>query len=240
MIKRLRGAALAGVLLLPAAAPAGDVQVPTRELDDWEQWEPLSLPGVDSPTAYSPVTEDGRSAVRSQSRCSASAFARSLKGVDLSLTPILRWSWKIETPLAARDERVKAGDDFAARVYVMFRFEPERASWTARARHRIGRLLYGREVPGSALNYVWSANEPAGTSWDNPFTADSKMISMGRAESGAWRSHQVDLVRDYRERFGAPAPEPLALAIMTDADNSCSEAGALFASFELLPRVEGE
>jgi len=238
--ERLCGAALAGVLLLPAAAPAEDAQVPAPELGDWEQWQPLSLPRVDEATVYTPVTEGGRSAVRSESRCSASALARSLEGADLSITPILRWSWKIERALAARDERAKAGDDFAARVYVMFRFRPDRASWTARARHRIGRLLYGRDVPGNALNYVWSTREPAGASWDNPFTADSKMISMGPAPSARWRSHEVDLVSDYRDRFGAEPPEPLALAIMTDADNSCSEAGAWFASFALLPRAESE
>ena len=236
MTEFLPVAALLGVLLRPSATPAGDAQLVARDLADWERWQALALPRVDAATVYTPVTVDGRSAVRSQSRCSASALARSLEGVDLSKTPILRWSWKIETPLDARDERVKSGDDFAARVYVMFRFRPDEASWIARARHRLARLLYGREVPGNTLNYVWSTREPAGASWDNPFAPESRMISMGPAESGAWRSHEVDVLRDHREHFGAEPPAPLGLAIMTDADNGCSEAGALFAAFELGPR----
>ena len=233
-------AALLGVLLLPAATPAEDAQLVAQDLADWERWEALALPRVDAATVYTHVTADGRSAVRSESRCSASALARPLEGVDLSLTPILRWSWRVETPLEAHDERVKGGDDFAARVYVMFRFLPEEASWTARARHRLARLLYRREAPGNALNYVWSTREPAGASWDNPFAPESRMISMGPAESGVWRSHEVDVARDYRAHFAGEPPALLGLAIMTDADNRCSEAGALFAAFELAPREERE
>jgi hypothetical protein len=206
---------------------------PAARLAGWEHWEPLSLPRVDRATEYFVVEERGRSAMRADARCSASALAVSLHGVDLRTTPLLRWSWRVETGLEPHDERSRAGDDFAARVYVMFPFEPEHASWLERARHRVASALYGRELPGHALNYVWSSREPAGARWDNPSTDASRMIVVGSGELREWQTNEVDLLRDYRERFGREPPAPLGLAIMTDSDNTCADAAALFASFEL-------
>ncbi len=207
---------------------------------DFGAWQPLPLPGVETRTVYESDTEDGRSVVRSDSRCSASALAVPLERVDLEATPLLRWSWKIEQPLAPREERVKAGDDFAARVYLTFRFDPRGASWGERLRNRIGRSIYGREVPGRALNYVWTSSEPAGESWDNPFAPASKMISLGSGPLPEWRSQEVNVVRDYQRFFEGDLAQPLGLAIMTDSDNSCSRASAWFADFAFAPAPAAE
>ena len=56
--------------------------------------------------------------------------------------------------------------------------------------------LYGREMPGSALNYVWSSREARGARWDNPFSADSKMISVGAGQLGEWITEEVDVWAD--------------------------------------------
>ena len=160
--------------------------------------------------------------------------------MNLSETPRLRWEWKIERGLDPHDERVKAGDDFAARVYVMFRFDPDRASWRERLQNKLGGLLYGRDVPGRALNYVWSSTEAAGETWDNPFAPASKMISTGSGTLADWQSAEVDVLRDYRALFDDEPPRPLGLAIMTDSDNTCSEAVAYFARFEFRPVVDAE
>jgi len=222
------------------AAVASAAELPTWQ--GWSRWEPLKLPGVDTQTQYTQVQIDGRDAFRSESRCSASALAVPLAEMNLFETPRLRWEWKIGQGLDVHDERVKAGDDFAARVYVMFRFDPDRASWRERLQNKLGGLLYGRDVPGRALNYVWSSSEAAGESWDNPFAKASKMISMGFGPLPDWQSVEVDVLRDYRTLFGDEPPRPLGLAIMTDSDNTCSEAVAYFARFEFrsAAAVEGE
>lgn len=230
-MRGLRRLAL-GALLLPASALGGERALPAP---GGEAWEPLALPKVERATSYEPVTVDGRAAVRSRSDCSASALVLPLADVDLESHPRLRWRWRVERSPHVDDERVREGDDFAARVYVIFPFEPEHASFLARMRQRLGRALYGDRVPGSALNYVWSS-QPAGSTWDNPFAASSKMVSLGDGPLGEWRAEDVDVRADFERLFGRPPPRPSGLALMTDSDNSCQAAEALFADFRLAER----
>ena len=233
----IRGTTVCAVLFLVGAAAAVD---DSGHWAAWSRWEPLALPWGDAETEYATVRDGKREAMRAESRCSASALAVPLDGIDLREWPILRWSWKVEQPLARRDERAKSGDDFAARVYVMFRFDPDRATWSERVRHRLGSALFGRDLPWTALNYVWTTGEPPGQRWDNPFSGSSKMISLGAGLLPDWRREEVDVLRDYEQAFGREPPDLLALAIMTDADNTCSHAVALFVDFEWAPRAAAE
>ena len=120
-----------------------------------------------------------------------------------------------------------------------FAFAPERASLWERARRRLGTVLYGEDLPGSALNYVWTRGEPAGATWRNPFVSSSAMLSLGEGALEAWRVEEVDLLADYARLFGAEAPAPLFLALMTDTDGTCGEARASYADFRLLSREVG-
>jgi hypothetical protein len=174
-----------------AAASASEVALPAP---GGPAWQPLEFSKIPRHTRYELVDAGG--ALRADSQCAASGLLLPLDAVDLRATPRLRWRWKVEKPIGATlDERSKSGDDFAARVYVAFAFEPERAGVWERARRRLGAALYGEDLPGSALNYVWSRGE-----------------------------------------FGAEAPVPLFLALMTDTDGTCAEARAFYADFRLLAR----
>jgi len=175
-------------------------------------------------------------AVLAESRCAASALVYPLAGLDVARTPVLHWRWKIVHPLQVEDERRRRGDDFAARVYVMFDFEPARASFWDRMQRALATKLYGAELPGNALNYVWTAGQPRGARWDNPFTDAVKMISLGRGQLRDWREERVDVAADYGSSFGTPPPAATALAVMTDADNSCQQATAAFADFGFASR----
>ncbi len=199
-------------------------------------WRPLELPKVERKTDYEVVTRGGAAVLRAVSQCSASALAHPLDRVDLGRTPRLRWRWKIEAALDIPDERSKAGDDFAARIYVMFRFDPARASLWERWRHRLATRRYGELVPGDAINYVWTSGLEAGTRWDNPYTEASKMVSLGRGPLPDWRTEEVDVAADYATLFGRSPPRMLALAVMSDSDNSCGRAVAYFADFAFAAR----
>lgn len=127
--------------------------------------------------------------------------------VDLSRTPILRWSWKIEKPYTGIDENTKAGDDFPVRVYVV-----------------VERGFFG--LTTKALNYVWAAKNPVGTSWPNPFTSQAQMLAVnsGAADAGKWISHRRNVRDDLKAAFGEDFTEIHAVAIMTDGDNSGQQA----------------
>lgn len=220
---------LAGLALLAVRhVSAQEVVLPAPGTDGWR---PLLLPRVDRTTTYVPFEVEGVRGVRSKSRCSASALVLPLDDVDLGRTPRLSWRWRVLEALSIEDERVKSGDDFAARVYVTFPFVREGAGVWERMRRRLAESLFGDQVPGSALNYVWSSSEPAGATWDNPFVAQSKMISLGPGPVGRWRDAEIDLRADYLALFGREPPKPSGIAIMTDSDNSCGRASAEFAAF---------
>lgn len=204
-----------------------------------EGWEPFRFPGISAHTLYRPISIEGRLAIHAESHCSASALLYRLEKIDLHRTPLLRWEWKVEQGLDIVDHRVKAGDDFAARVYVLFEIEPERLSAWERVRRRLASALFRVDLPGSAINYVWSSREPAGARWRNPYTAWSLMISLGAGPLGSWRSEEVDVLADYQAMFSSP-PRVLALALMSDSDDSCQQASATLAHFRFASRTEGE
>jgi hypothetical protein len=172
--------------------------------------------------------------VHAESTCAASALYLPLTNIDLSQTPRLHWRWKVTDALHVADERVKAGDDFAARVYVMFGFDAAHASMFERVWHGVATKLYGREVPGTAIDYVWSSAQPLGTEWDSPYTADVKMVSRGHGPLLEWTDETINLAADYQAYFGS-APPPLAgIGLMTDTDNTCGHAVADYADFRFI------
>lgn len=231
----MRAAALAPVVALGLAcappARAADVGLSTPGTNGWR---PLEFPKISRHTTYTVVNRDGVDAVQAHADCSASALYVPISTVDLERTPRLQWRWRIEAGLRPTNERVKAGDDFAVRVYVMFQFDAEHASLWERARHALSTKLYGDSVPGNLISYVWSTREPAGATWDNPFNSAAKMVSLGTGPLARWRTETVDVATDYRRLFGHEPPPLLAVAVMTDTDNTCQKATAYYADFKFL------
>jgi hypothetical protein len=228
-----RGCAIGLLTTLASAAAAQEVAIPAPGT---EAWQPLAFPKIERRTRYSVASEDGGPLVRAESECSASGLLYPLRGVELVKTPLLRWRWRIEEGLAPTDERAKAGDDFAARVYVTFVFEPERASLVERAAHWLASAVYGESVPGTSLTYVWTSQEPVGARWPNPYAASSQMIATASGATPGWRDAEVDLLADYERSFSRPAPAPFFLALMTDTDDRCARARASYADFRFAPR----
>ncbi|MEN8158905.1 MAG: DUF3047 domain-containing protein [Myxococcota bacterium] len=233
---------LAPALLLASAA-AGEEPVQsalgqerTLPAPGLAPWQALAFPRIERQTRYTADDEQGRPVLYAESECSASGLLLPLEDADLAATPRLRWRWRVDESPAPADERSRAGDDFAARVYVSFVFEPEHATLLERARRRLAATLYGETLPGTSLTYVWSAHEPVGAHWPNPFTEASRMRVATSGPAGTWTPVEVDLLEDYERAFGRPAPAPLFLALMTDSDNGCSRARAGYADFRLAPR----
>jgi len=225
-------------LLLSLAASAAAQELPIAA-PGTAGWQPLAFPKIERHTRYTTAHEDGAGVLHAESECSASGLLHALRDVALERTPLLRWRWRVDEDLAPADERSKSGDDFAARVYVTFAFEPEHASLLERAARRLGAAVYGEQMPGTSLTYVWASREPAGARWPNPFTASSQMIAAASGPASGWRDVEVDLLADYERSFAHPAPAPLFLALMTDSDNRCLRARASYADFRFAPRRRG-
>lgn len=195
-------------LLLGTAARAQTLPVgefSAGRLDDWQTQV------FEGETDYRIAQdEDGRTALRAVSEAAASGLYREIT-VDLTETPRLRWSWKVDNILEGVDERTKAGDDFPARVYVVVS----------------GGALFWRT---RSLVYVWSSHQPAGTLWDNPFTGNAKHIAVrsGPDQLGRWLEEKRNLREDWRRAFGEDLDRIDGVAIMTDTDNSGLSASAWY------------
>lgn len=173
-----------------------------------DNWETESFSGA---TQYRLQSLSGRGTVLSaSSKASASGLFHKID-IDLNTTPYLHWSWKIDNLIPGADERSKDGDDYPARIYVVFS----------------GGLFFWKT---RAINYVWSSNQPVGSEWPNAYTANARMIAVrtGADELGEWRSEARDVRADYRRLFGAEPGRVAAVALMTDTDNTALSARAWY------------
>jgi hypothetical protein len=192
-------------------------------------WKPLAFSGIDARTEYSLVEDAGRVVVRSESRASASGLLREIE-IDPAVYPVVEWRWRVANVLEKGDVTRKSGDDYPARLYITFGYDPEQASLLQRVRYETLRLLYGEYPPVAALNYIWASRAPAGTLAPNPYTQQTQMIVVesGAAFVGEWRVERRNLAEDYRRAFGREAPRISGVAIMSDTDDTEESAVAWF------------
>jgi hypothetical protein len=199
-------------------------------------WEPLTFKKVERHTRYSVLEQDGRFVVKAEARASASGLIRRLD-LDPQSVSVLRWSWKVENLLDKADIARKQGDDYPARIYVTFVYDPSKASVGQRMRYEAARLIYGQYPPHAGLNYVWDGKAVAGSIRLNAYTARVRMIVVesGAARLGQWVAYERDILEDYRRAFGAEPPRISGVAIMTDADDTGGAAIAYYGDVSLTP-----
>lgn len=150
--------------------------------------------------------------------------------VDLAKTPLLCWQWKIKSSVAKADLSTKAGDDYAARLYVFYDVPAKQLALSDRVKIKLAKSLYGAEIPTAALNYVWDNKHAIGTMRANAYTDRTRLIVLqsGNSKAGQWQREIRDVRQDYLAAFGSPAPDVVGLAIATDTDNTQSKAEAWY------------
>lgn len=198
-------------------------------------WEPLEFPRIDRHTRYELITDDGVQVVQATADGSASGL---IARVDLAPgdSMLLRWQWKVSNVFENGDARQKSGDDYPARIYVAFEFQPEKAGWFERAKRKTVEVMFGETLPGNALNYIWANRLPEQTFIANAFTDQTMMVAVnsGSEQVGQWVTVERDIVADYRKAFGEEPPRMVGVAIMSDADNTGERAQAWYRDVELI------
>lgn len=195
-------ALLACLSLAGTVARADEAQIVRLDTTTLSGWETKSFKGS---TTYRIVQESGRTVIQAHSKAAASGLISKVN-IDPTRFRYLHWSWKIARTIDKGNEKTKAGDDYAARVYVVF---PGRFFWQTRA-----------------INYIWANHLPKGEAIVNPFTANAMMVAVesGPDKAGQWLNEVRDVLADYRRLFGEEPRGIGAIAIMTDTDNTASEA----------------
>jgi hypothetical protein len=197
-------------------------------------WQPYAFGKGRQATRFALVEDDGKVVLQAQANASAGALIHPLHA-DPRQTPWLAWRWKVANLVAKGDMLTKAGDDFPARVYVLFDYDVSRLPFLVRARVAAARLIYGDRVPAAALCYVWdNRRAPGFTAW-NAYTSRVRMIvaASGDAQVGHWVAEAHDVARDFRNAFGEEAPPISAVVVAADTDNTGEAATGYFGDFRL-------
>lgn len=200
-------------------------------------WRVIRFDDRIPPTQYRVITWDGVASVEAQANASMALLARPLT-IDLQRTPVLCWRWRIDAPLKTADMATKAGDDYAARVYIAFRLPTGAMDFPTRTKLRIARSLYDEQMPDAALNYVWDNRYPVGTRRPNAYTDRTQMIVLrsGAAEAGRWVMERRDVLADAEQTFGSANISATLLALASDTDNTKETAHAGFADLHFVSR----
>ena len=162
-------------------------------------------------TRYQLVQQGDRIVLQAEADASASGLFKEIT-VDLTTHPYLNWEWKIDKPHPPLAERTKAGDDYAARIYVVVK----------------GGLMFWKT---RAINYVWASKEEKGSVWPNAFVGKNAMLLAVRSAADKpefWYQEKRNVYEDLKEIFGEEIKTIHAVAIMTDSDNSKGSVAASY------------
>jgi hypothetical protein len=228
---------LAALTLIASGWSAGTIRIGAFSQGDPGQlpadWEPMKL-GRTAPSSYTLVREGEQVVIRAEARDAASGLVRRVN-LDAKQYPVLEWRWKAENVIEKGAVDRKSGDDYAARIYVTFAYDPSDLSLGERMKYEAAKAISGGDVPLRALSYIW-ANHPGETDIvANPYTDWVMMVPVesGAANVGAWRTERRNLYDDYRRAFGEEPPAISGIAVMTDTDDTGATATAYYGDIVL-------
>ena len=226
-----RGAGLWVLMLLilvrPGAVRAAGAVFIDERFESLDRWQPLTFPKIARHSTYTAVRCETGSCLLMESDNSASALVLK-QPFNVYAYPLLSWRWKVSNVYRKGDSRTREGDDYPARLYVMFTYDPDRASLGKKLQYQLARTVYGQYPPDSSISYIWD-NQATGKPFIvNAYTGEARMIpvSAGSALINTWQEYTVDIVRDYRLAFGQDPPPMATLAVMSDSDNTRESARA--------------
>jgi hypothetical protein len=227
---RAQTPALPGQVPRLSTAPLGEAVAPG--------WAHQLLPKVKQPNRFAIVQDAEQRVLQISSQASASSWTSHV-AINAQRQPLLNWRWKVSRSLPGSSLTEKGGDDYAARLYVLFDLPPSRLSALDRLRIGAAEAISGTAIPTASLCYVWGHQQRAGSRGPNPYTDRVQMVVVdsGDAQAGQWRSHQVDLAQDWATAFGGDMPPVNGIAVSADTDNTGEQVQAWFGDISLNARA---
>lgn len=203
-----------------------------------EGWKPLTFKKISKLTTYELVKNGEQVVVKATSDASASGLTKEVK-IDPREFPVVRWKWKVENLLKASDVTRKDGDDYPARLYITFEYDPDKVGVGKKLKYKAGRVLFG-DIPIGAINYVWERKAPVGAIIDNAYTDFVKMVVVesGPQKIGVWTDESRNIYEDYKKAFGEEPPLINGVAIMSDTDNTKERVVAYYGDIVFLKQQQ--
>ncbi len=209
ILKRILSAGIIATVFYAPIASTSNIEATDHQFPepDLSMWQERSFSGN---SEYKLVNRDGQNVLQATTSGAASVLYKS-QIIDLTNTPYISWSWKIDNVFSGNNEKAKTGDDFPARLYVVAQTG----------------LLPWETV---AINYVWSSSEPLGSDWSNPFTKKNHMVAVqsGPELVGDWTVQKRNIAADFKQYLDLDIEELAGYAVMIDGDNSKQSGNAYF------------
>lgn len=190
-------------------------------------------------TVYRLENYQGKTVLSANSKTSASGLAVKLRPRSPN-NLWLQWEWKTVTALPDADNTEGYRDDAPLRILVAFDGNKSKLPLKEKLNFEMASLISGQEMPYATLMYIWSGKTPVDTVIANAHTSRVKMIVVdsGWDNLGVWHKHQRDLVADYKRAYGEAPGNLIGVALLTDTDNTKSEARAFYGDIELVRKSQ--
>lgn len=218
-----RAAAGLAVLML-----AGCASTPVGQQPGAEGWQAVLIPGKRA-TEYTWELFDGRRAMAARSEGSASMMRRKVNVAPGQLGNI-SFSWQVTELMTDAHVGHTDTEDAPARLLLAFAGDVSTLPSRTRVMFELAQALTGEAPPYATLMYVWDSKAPVDTVIVNPRTDRIRkiVVDSGPTELKRWREHRRDVAADFRRAFGEEPGALVAIAVMTDSDNTRSRSRAWY------------
>ncbi len=231
------GIAILGCAIISGAAAYGQSTVVkiSNFANGMSGWSVQRIDKKVKATVFSAKKIDGVSAVQAYSNNSMALLVKNTS-VNLAVTPILCWRWRVNQTIAAADITKKSGDDQAARIYIGLDLPRKAIPIGTRLKLAVARSGSKVRIPDGVINYVWDNKLAVGTSRPNVYTKQAKIIVMqsGNGDINKWVSERRNLAQDISHQFKTKSAKIESIAISSDTDNAGGSVTAAFADIHFI------
>lgn len=206
-----------------------------------KSWKPLTFGSIDEHTSYTLIDDENIKVVKAESNESASGLTKEVS-FNPKDYPYLSWRWKVNKSIAGTDVTSKSGDDYAARVYVIFKYDVKDLSKEEQSSVNWYKFFNGELPPLATLNYIWGNKSDIGKIVSSPYTQRVKMVILKNKKSKLkeWHMEERNIYEDYKKAFGEEPKNVTNIAIMTDTDNTSAMAESYFGDIIISKRPRKE
>ena len=175
-----------------------------------DEFKTLQVKKVKGETTWRLGSNEKGNFIKAEAEGKGSGLGKEVK-IDLSKTPFINITWKVEKDLSGINEKTKKGHDYAARVFVI---------------KKTGSTM----LSNRAINYVFSSNQNVDENWSSPYTKKSVdyVLSTTKENIDTWVTVKANVKEHFKKFHDLDVIDLTGVAIMMDTDNSNLKAISYF------------
>ena len=200
---------------------------------DKAQWEAVALPGK-LRTAFKLEKQGQRQVLQADAQSSASML-RQRVNVPADRLERLQFEWQVENLLKGADMAELNQGDSPVRLILAFEGDRSRFSAKNAMLSDLTEAITGEPMPYATLMYVWSNHQAVESVIVHPRTDRVRklVVESGPQKVNQWRHYQRNVRADFERAYGEAPGALVAIAVMTDADNTRSQVRAWYGDIRL-------